>query len=200
MLFSEKFGLDPAKFIPHNPRWAASDDLLSLIGADIEKKSPQLILETGCGVSTLFFGHCLKQLGSGTVIALEHLLEHVEINHKIVVSHGLESIVNIVHGPLREYTIQGESYDWYDISKIKDLPEIGLLFVDGPPGSVGKLARYPAIPLFKPCLTEKTTIWLDDADRSDEQMIAQKWLSEVPSLKSQYHSTKRGALSFSFGG
>lgn len=143
-----------------------------------------------------FFGYCLKKLGFGMVIALEHLRQHVEINRQFVALHGLESIVKIVYAPLVRHAIRGKHYDWYDISGLKIPSKIDLLFVDGPPGSTGIMARYPALPILKSHLSQKSAIWWDDGNRRDEKLIANKWLREFSNLKARFVATERGSLTF----
>ena len=70
-------------------------------------------------------------------------------------------------------------------SSISDLTDIDLLIVDGPPGSTGTRARFPAYPLLSERLAPSALILVDDLQRSDERAVVDAWLemggvSELP--------------------
>jgi hypothetical protein len=83
---------------------------------------------------------------------------------------------------IRATAVGNESHPWYEASQIGDLDSVGVLFVDGPIGSLSPQARYPAVPLFRERLSPGATVLLDDADRPDEKAIAERWLAEWPEL------------------
>ena len=45
------------------------------------------------------------------------------------------------------------------------------------------MIRYPALPLLHLHLAEHALILLDDTNRPDERLIAQRWLAEIPGLQ-----------------
>lgn len=77
----------------------------------------------------------------------------------------------------------GHEYPWYAHRAVEDLSDIGVLFVDGPPGAAGPQARYPALPLLLPRCAPRATIVLDDAHRTDESALSDRWLAEFPELE-----------------
>ncbi|KAA3637977.1 MAG: hypothetical protein DWP92_06910 [Armatimonadetes bacterium] len=73
------------------------------------------------------------------------------------------------------------------------MDNIGLVFVDGPPGTLHPLVRYPALPLLRPRLAANATVVLDDFIRDQEQEIANRWSEEFPELKMTEHQFEKGA-------
>jgi hypothetical protein len=55
------------------------------------------------------------------------------------------------------------------VDAFRDIDEIDLLLVDGPPGSLGEMARYPALHVLESQLASNAVVILDDADRPDER-------------------------------
>src|SRR6185295_577572 len=70
---------------------------------------------------------------------------------------------------------------------------IDLLVVDGPPGDVGDLARYPALPLLHERLSDNAVILLDDASRRDMRLILDLWLREFDNFDLERIDTEKGA-------
>ncbi len=67
-----------------------------------------------------------------------------------------------------------------------------MLVIDGPPGNLGSLARYPAGPLLMSKLNNPFTCFVDDANRTDELEIVNKWASEMPALEIAYPTCEKG--------
>ena len=144
-----------------------------------------LVLECGSGTSTLFLARSLQLKGSGRLIALEHMEEFLEPTVEALKRHGLDDVAEVRHAPLTEVEIEGASYLWYDASSVSDLSDIDLLIVDGPPGSTGTRARFPAYPLLGGRLSPSALILVDDLQRNDERAVVDAWLemggvSELP--------------------
>jgi hypothetical protein len=136
----------------------------------------KVAVECGSGTSTLFLARALQVKGSGTLIALEHLDEFCEATNEALKQHGLDDVAEVRHAPLVEVEIEGASYLWYDVSTIKDVHDVDLLIVDGPPGHTGSRARYPAFPILRERLSSTAMILVDDLQRSDEQAVVDAWL------------------------
>ncbi len=81
--------------------------------------------------------------------------------------------------PLQEMHVNGQPFQWYDPAAIADLADIDILSVDGPPGFIGPLARYPALPMLRGKLAADALILVDDAERGDEQAVMERWKEEV---------------------
>ena len=151
----------------------------------VTRPDVSLALECGSGTSTLFLARALQLKGSGRLIALEHIEEFLEPTIEALKRHGLDDVAEVRHAPLTEVEIDGGTYLWYDASSILDIGDIDLLIVDGPPGSTGTWARFPAYPLLNERLARSALILVDDLQRSDERAVVDAWLemggvSELP--------------------
>ena len=187
------FTLKPSLPLPNTRGWAISPDLLKKITEVILIERPSLIVELGSGVSTLIIAYCLKQLGKGKVISLEHNDEYVAISQNFISSHKLEEIATIIYAPLKTFEIDEETWLWYNTDCLKIEQPIDLLVVDGPPKNVQKLSRYPALPLLYKDLNEHSIIILDDGDREDEKKIIEMWKKEFSQISSEFIDTEKGA-------
>jgi hypothetical protein len=97
-----------------------------------------------------------------------------------VAAHGFSELVEVRHAPLRDTELAGETWPWYDRSALDDVTSCDLLIVDGPPGAVRPMSRYPALPLLAGKLNEHAIVVLDDCIRPDEQEIVERWCEEQP--------------------
>jgi predicted O-methyltransferase YrrM len=144
------------------------------------RRLPQdaLIVECGSGSSTVWLALACKRAGRGRVVALEHHDRYAGRTREALARQGLEEVAEVRVAPLEPVTVGAEKHDWYAGSTWSDLRGIDLLFVDGPPGSVGPRSRYPALPLLAPALDDGALVALDDAQRPDEADVASDWLAE----------------------
>jgi hypothetical protein len=115
----------------------------------IRRHRPRLIVELGSGSSTVLFAAALRANGNGRVIAIEHDAEHARHTTAMLAQAELSDRAEIVVAPLKDLPLSGGIFQWYDLqpvlSAISD--KIELLFVDGPPGKVQSLSRFPALPV-----------------------------------------------------
>ena len=65
---------------------------------------------------------------------------------------------------------------WYSTSSLEDVKDIDVLLVDGPPGSTGAMARFPAYPLLREKLASSALILVDDVHRDDERSAVDMWV------------------------
>ena len=165
--------------------WAASPALLAHLYGTIMKEKPGTILDLGSGFSTLVASLALKVVGSGKVVAWEHLKKYQAKTNKLLRNYGASQHASVVHTPLVRTKVGAQYFQWYSgTSDIGD-GEIDLLIVDGPPGHTGKLARFPALPLLLSKLSPGATIFLDDSAREDERETVRLWNEMVPNLDIQ---------------
>ncbi len=145
------------------------------------EQRPKCIVELGSGSSTILIARALELLGENDVthIAVDHEEKYLGLTRDIAALNGVSDRVEFLHCPLVRY----ESLDklWYGglAEKLADR-KIDLLIIDGPPGTLQPMSRYPAIPLLLPQLNSHCTIILDDAIRPEEQNIARRWAQENP--------------------
>ena len=191
--FSLFFTLKPSLPLPSTRGWAASPDLLNKLIELILIEKPALVLEAGSGVSTLIIAYCLKRLGKGKMFSLEHDAKFAAATQSLIAFHGLDDIATIVHAPLKKFEIHGENWLWYELDSLKMDQPVDLLVVDGPPGEIQKLARYPALPLLFGRLSSRSTIILDDGNRKDEKDVVALWEKKFPQIRTQFLDLERGA-------
>lgn len=177
--------------LPYVRNWSAGADFLTLLVDHVLAQRPRTIVECGSGLSTLMLARCCDMNGLGRVFSLEQAPEHAARCRAELTRYGLSGRATVLDAPLRPYTLGEERYTWYDIA---GLPEtaIELLVIDGPPGRLAALARYPALPLLLDRLALTCVIYLDDAARADEQTILGRWRAEFPDFSVTEVRTGRG--------
>ncbi len=191
--------LDIQQPLPQTRHTAASPDFLHLLANEIFRIKPEIIVEVGSGTSTLIAAYCLKKIGRGKIVSLDHLEKYADITLQTVKSHGLGDYAEVLHTPLKTYDIDGGSYQWYDDAKLAAVSRIDLLIVDGPPQNVNAWARYPAIPLLKDRLQQHSVVLLDDGGRPDETAIVASWRQRY-GMEFSIESTEKGAFRGSLAG
>jgi predicted O-methyltransferase YrrM len=174
--------IKPRAAMPSSGRWALNPTgLLQLVWL-IEQHRPGMILELGSGTSTIWMGYALERAGGGRLVSLEHLPDFADRTRTFVDIHDLGKLVEVRDAPLRSIQLGEATSPWYALDALVDLPEIDLLFVDGPPGSTGRRARYPAVPVLADRLADGAIVVLDDASRADETTIVERWCAEIAGL------------------
>lgn len=154
----------------------------SLISLLTEKK-PETVVEFGSGTSTLIVAYCLKAIGRGKIISIDHDAYYAKRTADMIDQHGLSDFVQIVHAPLAPTEIDGERWLWYDQAAMQLPPSIDLVLVDGPPRKVQKHSRFPALPIVYDRLSRNAAVVLDDTGRQDEQEIARRWQRKFPRVE-----------------
>lgn len=176
--------LEPAHPLPPLGGWALRPESAAQLTQLILEQKPMLVVETGSGSSTVLAAAALAKLGRGKVIALEHDLGFARATRDLISAWGLESYAEVQNAPLTEITIGGDVFSWYDLGEGFDDTSIDVLLVDGPPGLLGPLARYPALPMLHDSLASRATVIVDDASRPDEISIVQRWQNEFQLYRS----------------
>lgn len=155
--------------------WALSASSLLSIWHLVEQERPTTILECGSGTSTLWLAYAARVVPGARVVALEHKVAFARQTRELLAAHGLQDVAEVRDAPLQRVDIDGEHLPWYDPASIADIGDVGLLVVDGPPKSVGPLARYPALPLLRARLAPGAAVVVDDAHRPGEQEALTRW-------------------------
>ncbi|MDQ7727291.1 class I SAM-dependent methyltransferase [Halomonas sp. SpR8] len=167
--------------LPPLSGWPAAPDFLLRLHTWVCKHKPQVVVETGSGVTTLVIADALRQNGSGKLISLEHLQEYADKTNETLKDEALTAWVELRVGVLVPW--YGEhlnpadaekSSRWYSLD-LEGIEQINLLIVDGPPGATCLYARYPALPAFFEWLAPTAEIWMDDANRQEEKDISEAW-------------------------
>lgn len=179
------------KSLPPTRGWAASPDFLSILARHVFQARPKVILECGSGVSTVVLARACELNGTGRVYSLEHVAEFAERTRSELTRHGLAAHGEILDAPLTRHTFDGREWSWYGLQALPPI-QFDMLVIDGPPGTTGPLARYPAGPLLFPHLKPDSSVFLDDARRQDEKETVARWLRERPDLISTWVPSEKG--------
>jgi predicted O-methyltransferase YrrM len=170
-------------------------DAAATLAGLIRTRKPQLVLELGSGLSTLIAAYCLRDMGNGRLISLEHDALYSAISRDNLHRHGLQCIAEVVDAPLADVPVNQELRRWYDTRILNVIAgEVDLLIVDGPPHNVQPLARYPALPLLIDRLAADAVILVDDANRADEQEMVRRWQTEFPGFRLTYFPIGEGTI------
>lgn len=181
--------------LPPSRGWAASPDLLLAYVGEIFARRPRLILECGSGLSTLWAALALRAAGiDGRVVALEHDADYCDTTRSHLAAHGVGELAEVRHAPIEQVLVGPHLRPWYSAAALDGLDEIGLLFVDGPIGSLDAEARYPAVPLLRKRLAPGAAIILDDADREEERNVVAHWRADWPELVHAALPAEKGAV------
>lgn len=174
--------LQPRAPLPALRDWAASPDVLHWLMERVLSHHPALVVECGSGASSVVLGYAVQKAGVGRVVALEHDADYAELSRRRLREHGLDGVVDVRHAPLTPWRHAGDQREWlwYSLAAVDDLDDIGLVFVDGPPGKLGPDARYPAVPALLPHSAADVTFVLDDTVRPDEVAVSSRWTEENP--------------------
>jgi predicted O-methyltransferase YrrM len=189
--------LRPRFPLPSMTGYAGNPDFCELVMREILSLSPANVLELGSGASTIVSGLALKKTG-GKMISVEHLDEFYREMLQELENHGLSDVVELVLCPLREIELEDRTFNWYDLTSLKEFPLIDLLIIDGPPTSIQKGSRFPALPLLRDHLASGAVIYLDDGRRDAEKAVVDAWLSLYPDLDASFISTEKGAFRLSY--
>ncbi len=156
--------------------WALSPaGLLQLLDL-VSTRSARTLVECGSGVSTIYLAWLLRQQPGAKLISLEHEPGFASAIRERLRDLELDDVAEVRLAPLEPATFGGWSGKWYALEAVRDLEAVDLLLVDGPPQSSGEQARYPALPVFEPRMSPEGIILLDDANRSEERAVLDRWL------------------------
>ncbi|MEU6248325.1 class I SAM-dependent methyltransferase [Glycomyces sp. NPDC047010] len=169
--------IEPDRALPPLHGWAAGPDLARYLYLQVVEHGRTRVLECGSGSTTVVLAYALRSLGRGHVHSLEHDPRFAELTRTMLKERGLDEWATVVDAPLAEVEIGGAPWRWYDPDAVP-ASEIDLLLVDGPPGTTGPQARYPALPVLIDRLAEDALVVLDDTRRDDEHRIGERWAAE----------------------
>jgi predicted O-methyltransferase YrrM len=167
--------------------WAASADFLIILAEHILREKPETIVEFGSGVSTIVAVRCVQINGRGHVVTYDHDAFFAGVTRERAARLGLNVDVRVVK--LSENA--GFSGKWYEVP---DLPDrLDLIVVDGPPVTIHPETRGGA-GLVIPRLSSNGVVLLDDAQRSGERAIIERWRKDIPTMNFTYLGTEKGTI------
>ncbi|MGP9574064.1 class I SAM-dependent methyltransferase [Halomonas sp. AOP42-D2-25] len=178
--------------------WATSPDVLLRLHAHIMATRPQVIVEFGSGASTLVIADALRQNGVGKLISIEHSDHYGAQTLGTLQAESLEGWVDLRIGDLEAW--KGEHLNpedaekpsrWYPVSLLEGVENVGLLWVDGPPGATCLFSRYPALPALADKLSPNAEVWMDDTIRQEEKDICERWAADH-GFELEYYPLEKG--------
>lgn len=175
--------LGPSGLLPLPTDYSATPRTIHAMVAEILDAPTDLkILECGSGMSTVWLAAACRHAGHGSVVALEHADRYATETRKALSRCGLQDYATVVDAPLQRLDLGDRTFRWYDRRGFGGLDRVDVLFVDGPPGSTGPMARYPAFAVLRPLLSDGALIVVDDAQRSDESRTVEEWRAAAPGM------------------
>ncbi len=186
--------LQPKIPFPNFRGWSASPDFLKLVIDTVLLRKPTLVLEYGSGTSTVVIAYCLKRIGAGRLISLEHEKVYVERTKSMLRAHDLEQWAEVKLSPLVKRQIGTKDWLWYDFDLNTLSGTLDMLLVDGPPHNVQNLARYPAYPMAAPRLSTDWVLIMDDGLRQSEQDTVKLWDEAYPNISYRYVDLEKGCF------
>lgn len=157
----------------------------------IQKERPNLVVELGSGSSTVVAGYALQKNGLGKIHSLDHLEEYAQQTREMVSLHGLNTHCHVHHAPLKSYRLEDNTWRWYDLDHFDPESTVDMVVVDGPPGELQKMSRYPALALMSDFLSDRFIIVIDDGSRKDEQETVQYWRERF-NLEGKFRGLEKG--------
>lgn len=158
--------------------WAALPaTVLALVQQVRDLPPAAVVVELGSGASTVWMALEAKRRGDGIrIISFDHDADFAKVTQRALERNGVDDIVELRVAPLEPMqTVHGEQL-WYAPEHWESLADVALVFVDGPPGITGPLARYPAVEALADKLAPGAVVVLDDTNRPDEQEALAGWL------------------------
>ncbi|MDT8281231.1 MAG: class I SAM-dependent methyltransferase [Gammaproteobacteria bacterium] len=183
--------LDLRKELPIVQDWSAAADFLGVISNHCLVHKPQTIVECSSGASSIVLAQCCMINDCGHVYSLENGEEYVLQTRQYLDEFCLSGYCDVIHAPLQQWSLIHEVFQWYELNSFPDI-KIDMLVIDGPPGSLQKHSRFPALPLLEDKLADDGVIFLDDAARDDEQEVVKHWLAMYPEFRHEYIDNERG--------
>ena len=149
---------------------AGNEFLAACIASALVAKSA--MLECGSGLTTIVLG-IVAERRRLPLWTLEHLEEWAEPVRRRLAALRLPA-VHLCAGPLTQYP----EFDWYT-PPLGAMPRaFDLVVCDGPPGAT-RGGRVGLVPVMRERLAPGAVILLDDASRSPERLIAERWAREL---------------------
>ena len=200
--------------LPTMRGWPISPDFGIVLTEVLDATPYDFVVEFGSGVSTFMLAALLGKPSAYSAlqshVALEHLERYQQQTLQLLGRLPDVKLTQVWHCPLVQMQPpdgSGITYSHYDcadrlrqhlLSLANPVSKV-LALVDGPPGSTGRWARYPAVPLLMQLLPHADLhILRDDHNRLDEKETGQAW---VKLLESQHYQvevqtppTEKGAL------
>lgn len=171
--------------------YAISPDFALVLMQLVDDLRPELVVETGSGVSTLVIAYRLERLGRGRVVALDHDPVHAARTRAELARHGLSAYAQVVDAPLAPVTVGNDEVRWHATAALAGLDGIDLVLDDGPPRELGAWLRYASLPLLAPRLSARGVFVMNMLGAEEHSVLA-RWHAELPAFHQEVFATKKG--------
>ncbi|MBV8933967.1 MAG: class I SAM-dependent methyltransferase [Kutzneria sp.] len=143
-----------------------------------------VLVECGCGSSSVVVARLLARRGFGHLLSLEHDERQAAFVCSQLRRESLGHVAKVVHAPLARHPAALGRAGWYSprlvYDEVSDYVDqhglIDLLLVDGPVGD--ELVRYPALPVLHRVLAPGAVVLLDDIGQPGELTVMNRWRRE----------------------
>ncbi|MGY0064094.1 class I SAM-dependent methyltransferase [Streptomyces sp. LZ34] len=188
------YGIIPVKHVmPKSTNWTASPDFLLFLISQIQERRPVSVLDVGSGATTVWMANALRHFEiPGKIISIDHDKDFGNATAATLEQQGLSAYAQVRIAPLVEVDVKGERWHWYDPMQIEDVENCDMVVIDGPPGFLYPLSRYPALPMLESKVNGDARIFMDDASRPDEREIVERWCREYPDWSSRFIDHDKG--------
>ncbi|WP_347303888.1 class I SAM-dependent methyltransferase [Croceibacterium sp. TMG7-5b_MA50] len=164
--------------LPHLGSWKADTGFLHRIVDAVELLRPQVVVELGCGASSLVAARALELHGGGRLVSYDQHGPFVAATREWLAGEGVDATIH--HAPLRNGAGGKWPGSWYDLTAVPE--QIDLIIIDGPPWTVHPFVRGAAEQLFSR-LRPGGMVLLDDAARPGERIVARRWRRNWPDMR-----------------
>jgi hypothetical protein len=164
--------------------WALDAATINLLEEQVHALKPRLILEFGCGTSTLCFARFMSELYGDTlhepvIYSIEQDDSFMAQCQEMLAANGLSRFVKMLHAPMTTLEVEGIKCHTYHLnpqilSGFLDDQRPDFCLVDGPSTTTFD-GRFATLPLLKEHLKSGAYFYLDDALRPQELQIAREW-------------------------
>jgi predicted O-methyltransferase YrrM len=157
-------------------RGTVAPDLANFLVQSVLLRRPERLLECGAGVSTRVLAECLRLVGRGRLVTLEHDRYWVDQVRSALEAARLGDLVDIRLAPLGPVSVEGRELTWYTGVEFRDIGPLDLVLVDGPPGTrPSDPGREAALYALFPLMKRGSLLFMDDGNRPGEKMAVERW-------------------------
>lgn len=182
-----RLGLAPDA-LPNLGSWKADTTFLHRLVDVIERTRPQVVVELGCGATSLVIARALQLHGGGKLYGFDQNADFVEHTSAWLEQHQVEA--ELRPAPIAPDPSEWSSL-WYSLPVVP--APIDLLVIDGPPWALNPLIRGRAEVLFE-SLAPGAFLLLDDAARPGERLVARRWRRKWPDIRFAFLGGGKGLL------
>jgi hypothetical protein len=177
------------EYLPSTPGELSPAALVAVLD-EVVLGARSVLVECGCGASSVLLARLLARRGFGHLLSLQHDERTAAFVASQLRREGLSGVARVVHAPLAPHPAAVGALPWYAPRLVHDevtafverFGLVDLLLVDGPDstgadstGAGRELARYPALPVLVGALAPGAAIVLDDAYQPGERAVLARW-------------------------